>query len=110
MKCTKNEIFWQMFFNWYNKICLGKYLYDFRLIVFGFKEKETFCLNYCLLQAKMYIHETYQKHSGTNNHYFSFTLYLEKLKSVLVIEKTIALRNRSVERFNNRFGLLYNSF
>ena len=76
---------------------------DFKTILFGDLNKDSFILNYCLLIAKWYIHQTRQMQKENQKLYFSFTSYLEKLKLSVIVERQIAVDKLSIPEFELKF-------
>ena len=80
-----------------------EYINDVNTILFGYCESDSNCINFCVLIAKMYIHKVYQRCQGTSSHYFSLTVYLHVLKSVLLVQRTIAARNNKLQSYEDLY-------
>jgi len=100
--CPKTQVFWQSFFEWWNRLSDVKIPLDYvdleESIIFGFQldDDPFLVLNYCALIAKYYIYR--QKLFHDNN--VDFYEYLCELKFKLQIELNICKKNNTVDNFN----------
>ena len=100
--CPKTQVFWQSFFEWWNRLSDVKIPLDYvdleESIIFGFQldDDPFLVLNYCALIAKYYIYR--QKLFHDNN--VDFYEYLCELKFKLQIELSICKKNDTVDNFN----------
>jgi hypothetical protein len=97
VKCEPVRLFWNSFKQWWNgwnddQITLTKQ--EILVGVLGSKFKHR-TLNACLLLAKWHIYKT--KNNLSTVFFYKF---LCELKYYLVIEKTIALRNDGIKKYN----------
>jgi len=75
-------------------------------IIFGCLDKHAFIVNYCLLHAKLYIHNARRKCKDKTKLYFSFTCFLKRLKNAVNIEKQIATNKSSLTEYETKFHML----
>ena len=105
-ECSKLKQFWKLFSNWITGNFGLNFKFDKNVILFGYIDQPAFELNYCILFAKWYIHKARKLSAKTDHLYFSFTSFLDSLKQSVVIEKQIALSNKTVHNFNEKFCIL----
>ncbi len=102
LSCPNVESFWRSFFKWWNRtgdiIITNEYEDIEESILFGVQiEGEVFqVLNWCILQAKYYIH----KQRLFNNNNIDFYEFLLILKYKLQIEQSICINNGTETKFN----------
>jgi len=101
--CIKVKLFWENLKAWLN-IVEGKTIPVKTVdIIFGIITGSSKGINFCILQAKWYIHLNKQKDDQV-----IFANFLCYLKGVLVIERQIAVNQKSIPYFNATFHNVLN--
>ena len=100
METTNLQTFWQSFANWWAEISQSRVEIDTRVIMFGevgrSKLSEEF--NVCLIVAKWHVYK--EKLAGNRPFFYKF---LCQLKHHLVVERCIATRNNSLQKFERKW-------
>jgi hypothetical protein len=96
-ECEQVHTFWSRFNNWWNTMMNTDVLLDRKVVLVGCIDNidNVDTLNACILIAKWHIYK-----NRLNNDGIFFYKFLCELKYALVIEKKIALRNNSLQRYN----------
>jgi hypothetical protein len=99
-ECSFLQTFWQSFANWWAEISQSRIEIDARVIMFGdvSKGKLSDEMNACLIIAKWHIYK--EKLAGNKPFFYKF---LCQLKYHLVIERCIATRNNSLQKFERKW-------
>lgn len=101
--CIKVKTFWKNLMTWLS-IVEGKEIKIKTIdIIFGMITGSNKRINFCMLQAKWYIHLNKQGDQHVN-----FANFLCYLRGVLVIEKQIAVNQKSIPYFNATFQYVLN--
>lgn len=102
--CIKCIPFWNSFKRWWKYYFEDELLLNNTDIIFGnISFPKT--LNYCILLAKWFIFR--QKHYNRDSDNIFFPLYLLELKHKLIVEKHIAVKNKTTHVFNQTWLALY---
>ena len=109
-ECTMLKLFWKLFEKWLQKNIFPQFQLDPVIVIFGFLNKNVFIVNYCLLQAKQYIHYRRTRCSDNTKLYFSFTCFLQLLKQAVIVEKQIATNRTSLPEYEKKINALEQSF
>ena len=76
---------------------------DRKNVLFGVMSDQSTEINFCVLIAKMYIHNVRCRSRDCDDLYFSFTSFLSELKENLLLEREIACEKNRIEAFNVRY-------
>lgn len=101
--CIKVDNFWENFKTWLNNVTGRVFPITTVDIIFGILSGTVKSVNICVLHAKWFIHINKQI-----DHHVNFVHFLRYLKDVLVIEKQIAVNQKSVAYFNSTFKDILN--
>jgi len=98
LECKKLKEFWKLFKKW----ILALFDYDLgenaTTILFGTFNDEHLEVNFCILNAKLFIHNIRNRQRNCDDLYFSFTAFLCELKENLELEKRIFnIRNQNLD-------------
>lgn len=105
IECSKVIDFWTLFTKWIIRTFQYDVSGDIKHILFGILDDNMVEVNFCILIAKLYVHNIRQCHRDQDNIYFSFTSYLYDLKEYLSIEKEITYMKNQTS-FETRFKTL----
>jgi hypothetical protein len=99
-ECRSLQTFWQSFASWWAEICQSRTELDTRTIMFGDMSMNNLCeeFNVCLIVAKWHVHK--ERLAGNKPFFYKF---LCQLKHHLVVERCIAIRNNSVQKFEKKW-------
>ena len=99
-ECSLLKHFLRLFQNWLNLNVNIDMKLECLTMLFGYSNDKMFLANYCILQAKWYIHKTRQKYKEPAQLYFFFICFLQQMKQAVQMEKEIAVNNNTIEKFN----------
>ena len=105
-ECILLKNFLGLLENWLKNNCSPQFVLNTRLLLFGSLDDNHFEINFCIIQAKLYIHKVRHKCQNNQNLYFSFISFLQMLKTALCIEREIAIMNMNVPLFEQKFSAL----
>ena len=99
-ECRQLQTFWQSFANWWAEISQSRIEIDTRVIMFGDMSRSKLCdeYNVCIIVAKWHIYK--EKLAGNKPFFYKF---LCQLKYHLAVERCIAIRNNSIQKFERKW-------
>ena len=109
-ECCMLNLFLKLLEKWLQKNFYPQLQLDPVTIIFGCLDKNAFIVNYTLLHAKLYIHNTRTRCIDKTKLYFSFTCFLQLLKNAVIIEKQIATNKSSLPEYMEKFNMLEHCF
>ncbi len=101
-KYTEIKQFWREFSNWWYLVFGVKLFLNKDSVIFGILNSDNLVLNYCILQAKYYIH--YVKYTQLDRLFISVQAFLKFLKRRLEILEYLYLSKDKHESFVDRWG------
>ena len=105
-ECILLKNFLSLLENWLKNNFYPQIILDTKMLLFSCLNENHFEINFCIIQAKWYIHRA--RHNCQNNQYlnFSFISFLQMLKTALCIEREIANLKTNVPLFEQKFSIL----
>ena len=101
-ECQKLKQFWTLLENWL-KHCSINVSFNVKIALFGYIESESLVLNFCISQAKWYIHKQRQLFTKCNFMSLSLSDFLCRLKQALAVEREVACHTNTLTEFDKKF-------
>ena len=102
-RCAKAQHFWSQFVRWFQQISPTEML-TVTDVLFGKPGKNNDALNYCIMQAKWYLHIERKSAADYGTYQPFFLKYLCNLKQKLLVEKQIATRTQCLNKYLYKFA------
>ena len=107
LECKKLKDFWTLVKKWIlNVFEYSLFDNDVTKLLFGTTDDEHLEIYFCILIAKLYIHNNRNRQRQREDLYFSFTAYLCELKENLYLERHILTNRNQSELFYSKFHTL----
>ena len=107
IECDTVKPFWTSFRKWWNRTSKNPQAISNIDILFGTQNitQNDKCLNFLLIQAKKFINDN--KLNDTN--IISFYIFLHLIKNELDVERSIAMKNGKMKKFECTFGFVFDN-
>ena len=93
INCNAVTHFWKDFTTWLSEVNETDITLNCQDIVFGILEEKKYCINYCILHAKWFIH--IKRDSGEVN----FIHFINYLKNVITVDKCVSISHNNEKFF-----------